>query len=255
MGAALVIVGGGRMGEALVEGLLRGGHLAPEELVVAEKLDARRTELAGGIAGRFPGLTVAAEPVAAAGGVVAVKPTDVEEACRLLAGAGVPRVLSIAAGVPLHRLERWLGGRTAVVRAMPNTPALVGAGAAAVAPGRHAGADDVAWAEEDPRRRRHRGPGRGAPARRRHRPLGLGARLRLPRCRGTDRGGCAGRPFLAGQSPTGRADPARRRSPARRVERRPRVPPGVGHLAGRDDGGRPTVSRGGGRAQPPSSTR
>jgi pyrroline-5-carboxylate reductase len=77
-----------------------------------------------------------------------VKPGDVEVACRALAGAGVTRVLSIAAGVSLARLEEWLGAGVAVVRAMPNTAALIGAGAAAIAPGTGAGEDDLAWAEE-----------------------------------------------------------------------------------------------------------
>ena len=77
-----------------------------------------------------------------------MKPADVEAACRLLSGAGVPRVLSIAAGVSLASLESWLGDDRAVIRAMPNTPALVGAGAAAIAGGRRAGEEDLAWAEE-----------------------------------------------------------------------------------------------------------
>jgi pyrroline-5-carboxylate reductase len=100
------------------------------------------------LAGRFPGLTVAADPVAAAGAVIAVKPADVAEACRALADEGVARVLSIAAGVSLASLEAWLGGEATVVRAMPNTPALVGAGAAAIAPRRSAGEADLAWAEQ-----------------------------------------------------------------------------------------------------------
>jgi pyrroline-5-carboxylate reductase len=146
--AALVIVGGGRMGEALAEGLLRANFASPDELVVAEKVAARRAELTEGLAGRFPGVAVVADPVPAAGGVIAVKPADVEEACRLVAAAGVPRVLSIAAGVPLARLESWLGAGCAVIRAMPNTPALIGAGAAAIAPGRGAGEADLAWADQ-----------------------------------------------------------------------------------------------------------
>jgi pyrroline-5-carboxylate reductase len=146
--AALVIVGGGRMGEALTEGLLRSGFARPDEMVVVEALPERRVELAAGLAVRFPGVTVGHEPVAAAGGVIAVKPADVKAACRLLSDAGVPRVLSIAAGVPLASLESWLGDRPAVIRAMPNTPALVGAGAAAIAGGRRAGEEDLAWAEE-----------------------------------------------------------------------------------------------------------
>ena len=79
--------------------------------------------------------------------MVAVKPGDVEAACRAIGSSGAVRVLSIAAGVPLARLEGWLPEATPVVRAMPNTPALVGAGAAAIAPGRAAGEDDLAWAE------------------------------------------------------------------------------------------------------------
>jgi pyrroline-5-carboxylate reductase len=147
--ARLVVVGGGRMGEALISGLLAAGWAEPSDVVLAEKLDARRAELqaAGGLADRHPGLVITAEPVAADGAVVAVKPGDVESACRAIAEAGAARVLSIAAGVPLARLEKWLGGGAPVVRAMPNTPALIGAGAAAIAPGRGAGEADLAWAE------------------------------------------------------------------------------------------------------------
>jgi pyrroline-5-carboxylate reductase len=147
--ARLVVVGGGKMGEALVAGLLAAEWAAPEEIVIAEAFGPRRRELstAAGVAG----VTVCEAPAGApgaAGGVIAVKPGDVEVACRALAGAGVTRVLSIAAGVSLARLEEWLGAGVAVVRAMPNTAALIGAGAAAIAPGTGAGEDDLAWAEE-----------------------------------------------------------------------------------------------------------
>lgn len=144
MTARLVLMGGGKMGEALVAGLLRSGWATPDDLVVVEKLAARRQELE--IA--HPKLTVQSEPVAAAGAVIAVKPGDVEEACQTLATAGVPRVLSIAAGVRLAQLEGWLGSGPAVIRAMPNTPALVGSGAAAIAAGASAGEAELAWAEE-----------------------------------------------------------------------------------------------------------
>jgi len=137
------VVGGGRMGEALVAGLLGAGWGEAPEIAVVEKTGVRRKELGD----RFPGLVVAEEVQAAEGAVVAVKPDDVEAACRALAAAGTPVVLSIAAGVPLSSLEAWLGDGVRVVRAMPNTPALVGAGAAAVAGGTTATADDLAWAE------------------------------------------------------------------------------------------------------------
>jgi pyrroline-5-carboxylate reductase len=86
--------------------------------------------------------------VAAAGIVLAVKPPDAPAAARAAAAAGCGRALSICAGVTLATLEPCFAVGTPVVRAMSNTPALVGAGASAVAPGTSAGADDLAWAEE-----------------------------------------------------------------------------------------------------------
>jgi pyrroline-5-carboxylate reductase len=148
MGVRLVVVGGGKMGEALVTGLLTAGWAAPEEVIVTEKLAPRRDELIQDLVARYPGLVVRDEPGPAGGAVLAVKPDDVEAACQAVAAAGISPVLSIAAGVPLARLEQWLGGGFAVVRAMPNTPALVGAGASAIAPGTEAGEAELAWAEE-----------------------------------------------------------------------------------------------------------
>lgn len=137
----IVLVGGGRMGEALLGGLLAAGWAEPAQLAVAEALPARRAELAG----RFPGVQVVARPVPAEGAVLAVKPADVAAACGQL---DAPRVLSIAAGVTLQALEAALPPGTAVVRAMPNTPALVGAGASAIAGGSATTPADLAWAEE-----------------------------------------------------------------------------------------------------------
>lgn len=149
MAAPLVVIGGGRMGEALVAGLLGQAATAPEGIVVVETSTERRAELsaAGGLAGRSPAVTVASEPPAGAEVILAVKPGIVQSACEQLAGLGATRVLSVAAGVTIERLERWLVQPVPVVRAMPNTPALVGAGASAIAGGTHAGAGDMAWAE------------------------------------------------------------------------------------------------------------
>ncbi len=138
----LQIVGGGRMGEALLGGLLAAGWAQPEELAVVERMEQRRSQLAD----LYPGVAVLVEPGPCEGAVLAVKPGDVGEACKELALAGVRQVLSIAAGVPTEALEAALGTGVAVVRAMPNTPALVGAGAAAVAPGASAAPGDVEWA-------------------------------------------------------------------------------------------------------------
>jgi pyrroline-5-carboxylate reductase len=139
----LAVVGGGKMGGALIAGLLRAGWARPDELAVVEPVAARRDELAAA----HEGLRVESEVPAADGAVLAVKPGDVAAACATAAGAGVGRVLSIAAGVTLAQLQGWLGPGVPVVRAMPNTPALVGCGAAAIAGGSSAGPDDLDWAE------------------------------------------------------------------------------------------------------------
>ncbi len=139
----LVVVGGGRMGTALVGGLVTGGWDAGA-IAVVEADPGRRSALAE----ILPGVTVTATPAAADGAVVAVKPADAEVACRALAVTNSARVLSIMAGVRLAHLESWLGPTAAVVRAMPNTPALVGAGVSALAGGSRAGEADMGWAEE-----------------------------------------------------------------------------------------------------------
>jgi pyrroline-5-carboxylate reductase len=138
----LQLIGGGRMGEALLGGLLRAGWASADQLAVVERLTGRAAELEAS----FPGVTVLEAPVACEGAVIAVKPGDVADAAKELALAGVERVLSIAAGVATEAIEAALGGGIAVVRAMPNTPAVIGKGAAAIAPGASAGTDDLDWA-------------------------------------------------------------------------------------------------------------
>ena len=139
---SLLIVGGGRMGEALLGGLLAAGRAAADVTVV-EVARSRRDALAAA----FPEVSVVDAPVAAAGAVLAVKPGDVADAARAVADAGAERILSVAAGVTTRAIEAAAGRPLPVVRAMPNTPALVGAGAAAISPGSSAGEDDMAWAE------------------------------------------------------------------------------------------------------------
>jgi len=140
----LVVVGGGKMGEALVSGVLRGGWATTGEVAVVEALPARRDELTRA----HPGLGVGLDlPAGADGAVIAVKPADVRAACAMVVPARPGRVLSIAAGVTLAALEGWLPGLP-VVRAMPNTAAVVGAGAAAIAAGSAASGADLDWAEE-----------------------------------------------------------------------------------------------------------
>ena len=154
---SLLVVGGGRMGAALVGGLLRSGWADVGDLAVVEPDAGRRDELRAlhpGLAvvgAPEPGLLGGAAGERVAGAVLAVKPDVAESACRSLAATGVSRLLSIVAGVPSQRLEAalgGLGGEPAVVRAMPNTPALVGAGVTAISGGSFATSADLAWAEE-----------------------------------------------------------------------------------------------------------
>lgn len=139
----LLVVGGGRMGEALLGGLLAAGRPA-DQLVVAEVSPSRREQLASA----HPGVAVVETVIPAAAAVLALKPGDIAGAARAVADAGVRRVLSVAAGVTTRAIETAAGRRVAVVRAMPNTPALIGAGAAAISPGSAAGEEDLVWAEE-----------------------------------------------------------------------------------------------------------
>jgi pyrroline-5-carboxylate reductase len=143
MTVRLTIFGGGNMGAALVGGLVASGWAPVTELVVVEPVGARRLVLQDDL----PGVTIVPACVAPTeGALLAVKPGDVAAAAAAAGDAGARRVLSIAAGVPTAAIEAALGRDAAVIRAMPNTPALVGAGAAAIAPGRHAGDEDLDWA-------------------------------------------------------------------------------------------------------------
>ncbi|MGH9304591.1 MAG: pyrroline-5-carboxylate reductase [Acidimicrobiales bacterium] len=139
-----LIVGGGQMGSSLISGLLGSGSVDPSDLGVAEPRAEARDELSG----RFPGIGVSDLVQPSESVVLAVKPGDVDAACAEIVRAGVPdRLMSIAAGVTIGGLESRLDGRTAVLRAMPNIPALLGAGASALAGGSAVDEKDFVWAE------------------------------------------------------------------------------------------------------------
>ncbi len=139
----LTVVGGGNMGAALIGGLLDAGAVGPTDLAVVEVMETRRVELAA----LFPTITVLPSMPATRAVLLAVKPADVTAAAATAAAAGATRILSIAAGVRLATIEAAVGPDVAVIRAMPNTPALVRLGAAAVAAGSAARDSDLAWAE------------------------------------------------------------------------------------------------------------
>ncbi len=122
----ILFVGGGNMGAAIIGGLVSRGFAAADIAVVEPGAAARES-----LAARFG---VAVRETAAGGGpadviVLAVKPQQMREAVKpLLPLSASTVVVSIAAGIRLADLSRWLGGHAALVRAMPNTPALVHAG-------------------------------------------------------------------------------------------------------------------------------
>ena len=125
----LAFIGGGNMARSLIGGLVAQG-VATSDIRVAEPVDGLRDALA-----RDFGVPVFAANVAAVAEtgtwVLAVKPQVMRAVCEALAPAAQasrPLVVSIAAGITAAQLERWLGGGLPVVRTMPNTPALLGAG-------------------------------------------------------------------------------------------------------------------------------
>ena len=138
----LQMIGGGNMAEALLGGLIRDGWAPADQVHVVEPLAERQAVLRE----QHPGLSVGDAPVDGVDAVIAVKPNIVPVVLPGLATAGVRRVLSIAAGVTTATMEAALPDGTAVVRCMPNTPALVGQGMAAIAPGVAADDDDLSWA-------------------------------------------------------------------------------------------------------------
>ena len=139
----VVMVGGGNMGAALLGGMIESGAFEPGRLAVVELLEARREQLVE----MFPGVSVVGTTPSCRSAVMAVKPPAVPDATAAAVAAGATRVLSIAAGVNISTIEAAAGPGVAVVRCMPNTPALVGKGTSAIAGGTTTGDDDLAWAE------------------------------------------------------------------------------------------------------------
>jgi pyrroline-5-carboxylate reductase len=144
--ALVAIFGGGVMGEALLSGLLRSGR-PPGDIVVAERRPERGAELTAkygvSIVDNIEAAKIADELV------VVVKPQDMaalldEIAAHVRSDAVM---ISLAAGIPTTYLESRLPAGMAVVRVMPNTPALVDEGIAAISAGAHCDDDHLALAD------------------------------------------------------------------------------------------------------------
>ncbi|MBP7951233.1 MAG: pyrroline-5-carboxylate reductase [Verrucomicrobiales bacterium] len=144
----LAVLGCGKMGSALVTGVVASGIVSPADVVLSDVHVGSRQALAAALPGSREAsgnLTAAREAEVV---LLCVKPSDVECVLRQLAALPESRlIISIAAGVPLAKLEAACGGRHRLVRVMPNTPALVGKGAAACALGSSSTAADAAWVD------------------------------------------------------------------------------------------------------------
>ncbi|MEU2347205.1 pyrroline-5-carboxylate reductase [Modestobacter sp. NPDC049651] len=144
--SGLALVGGGKIGEALLSGLVRRAG-SGAGIRVVERSPQRAAELADRYGIEAVDLPTAAERARVL--LLAVKPQDIDTLLGLLAPHVTPDhlVVSVAAGVPSSRIEAALPAGVPVVRVMPNTPALVDAGMSVLSPGAHAGEADLDEAE------------------------------------------------------------------------------------------------------------
>src|SRR5918995_6513202 len=145
----IAILGAGQIGEALLAGLLSSGWRSAGELAASTRREERAQELR-----ERHGVAVSLSNADTARGaaliVVAVKPQDIETLLGEIGPLIQPEqtVLSIAAAIPTAAIERHLDGGVPVVRAMPNTPAVVHEGVAGICAGAHAAEEHLTLAEE-----------------------------------------------------------------------------------------------------------
>ncbi len=141
-------IGGGNMAEALVKGLLSGLGVTPQQIIATDVVPERRIymQTTYGITASADNKHAVQESTVV---VLAVKPQIMPMILEEIAPVvnSEKLVISIAAGITLQTLQRALGESRRVVRVMPNTPALVLAGAAGISPGQAATAPDVALVE------------------------------------------------------------------------------------------------------------
>jgi pyrroline-5-carboxylate reductase len=143
----IAILGAGKMGEALLSGMLRAG-VAPSGVIAA----VRRQDRADALRDSYGiDVTSAAEAASKADTlVITVKPQDMAALLEEIAPQvkADQLVISVAAGIPTSFIESRLGADAAVVRVMSNTPVLVDEAMSVISPGRHAGEEHLRRAEE-----------------------------------------------------------------------------------------------------------
>jgi pyrroline-5-carboxylate reductase len=146
-GQQIAFIGGGNMTEALVSGLLKTGQVSPVQIIATDIRPERLDYLAKSFS-----IRVASDNVRAAAGahvtVLSVEPQILDDVLKTLAPSVTPDalILSVAAGYPLSRMRRVLGRAARLVRAMPNTPSIVGRGATALALSPDLSTQDIARA-------------------------------------------------------------------------------------------------------------
>ena len=143
----LGVIGAGNMAQAILRAVVHSGFLEPGEIVVADVHQEKRQQLSSslGVGWASDNFVAARCPKI----LLAVKPQNIPD---VLAEVGEAvsadaLVISIAAGVSTAHLDAGLAGRGHIVRVMPNTPMLVGAGMSGIAAGPRANDDDVQWTE------------------------------------------------------------------------------------------------------------
>jgi pyrroline-5-carboxylate reductase len=145
----IALLGGGKIGGALIAGLLSSGWRAPSDIVATARREERIAELSE-LHGVETTLSNAEAVSGAALIVIAVKPQDIDVLLGEVGGliSADQTVLSVAAAIPTSAIERHLAPGVPVVRAMPNTPSTVHEGVAGVCAGAHADDEHLTLAEE-----------------------------------------------------------------------------------------------------------
>ena len=143
----LGVIGAGNMAEAILRGVVRGNVLSHGRIVAADPSLERRQKLLAEL--QIDAVPDNATAAACPRVLLAVKPQTMPAVLEEISPhvQGDALVISIAAGVKTGRIAERLGGAVRIVRVMPNTPMLVGAGVSAVAAGPRATEDDLLWVD------------------------------------------------------------------------------------------------------------